>query len=120
MKYKDFYNHLIVEFNIRQKGSCMLYAEKVNTALMKRGIKDYKVIEGYVRFKKEHSFTPTIQHTWIEFNDGKKIDKTKEQFNEYDLSTMQYIKRNAKIYEPEEYDDLCKKYPVDAMGNLKK
>lgn len=111
---------IIQEFDIRQKGSCMLYAEKVNTALMKKGINNYKVVEGYVRFKKGHSFTPTIQHTWIEFDDGRKIDKTKEQFNEYDLSSIQYIKRNAKIYSPQEYSDLCKKYPVDAKGNLVK
>lgn len=115
-KFDPNNKNIFLEFNIRQKGSCMLYAEKVNTALIKKGISNYEVVEGYVRFKKGHTYTPTFQHTWIEFNDGRKIDKTKEQFNEFDISTIQYIKRNAKIYSPKEYSDLCRKHPVDSTG----
>lgn len=107
------------EINIRKKGSCMYYAEKVNDALMKKGISGYKVVEGYVRFKKNggKSFTPNFQHTWIEMNDGRIIDKTKAQFSEYDTSTIQYMLNGRKEYSPEEYKKLCIAHPVDMEGN---
>lgn len=98
----------VKDINITDKGSCMLATEKISDNLLKNGIKDFKVVEGYIDLGK--GFKP--EHTWIELKDGTVIDKTLEQFNGWDLSRVKYLTENKKIYSPTSYTKLAEKYPV--------
>lgn len=104
-----------------QKGSCMTAAEWITTNFLKQGIIDFKVVEGWVKFKKEGGEeydSPRFQHTWIE-KDGKIIDPTLKQFNGWDLNSVWYYRRK-KRYDPQEYLDLSEKYPVYKPERFKK
>jgi len=98
-------------------GSCMLAAEILVKKLLKLGREDFKIIEGYITF-------PTVdwkdQHTWIEMDDGGIIDPTS---NQWGYKNIVYLKGKRKTYTPQEYLELCHKYPTTNankyLGNYK-
>ena len=89
--------------------------EKKTQQLLKQG-KKFKVHEGYVTFdniKDDYGDKIPLSHTWITIND-KILDETLEQFTHWgaNLNSVQY--KEDKIYTPEEYLKLIKKYPKQA------
>lgn len=118
-QYIDLSKKATKRLDTHQSGSCMISSEWITKNLFKRGIKNFKIIEGYVSFLEESHRTPKYQHTWIEI-DGKIIDPTLEQFTKIglDINTVKYI-GSKKIYSPEEYLKLCKKFPIDRKEYLK-
>jgi hypothetical protein len=113
MKFNEVYSILN---ETSPKGSCMYWAEVYTKQLIKDKTKNALIHEGYVTFSmmedKTKMKSPRFQHTWVTVN-KKIIDGTLDQFNGWDLSTVKYIER--KKYTPEEYSELCKKYPVDPV-----
>jgi hypothetical protein len=89
-------------------GSCPFFAEEATKVFLKNGITDFFVVEGWVKSKLE---TYWRQHTWIEI-EGEKIDPTFLQFS--GLGEINYVKQVKKRYAPQEYLDLCAKYPDEA------
>jgi len=89
-------------YPIEQGGSCMLAAEIITAKLLKRGIKDFKVIEGYIEMPNFND--DELAHTWIELKDGTKIDPTIKQFT--DRGEIEYGKIKNE-YIPEDYLELC-------------
>lgn len=97
-------------------GVCMLAAEEITKQLLDNGIKDFKVVEGWIDFGEqignESENDNLDSHTWIEYN-GKIIDPTKEQFKRWghDPEKIRYVMRE-KVYTPENYLKTCDKYPI--------
>jgi len=89
-------------------GDCMIFAELFTKKLLKDGVKDFKVHEGYVIFEGENV---RFEHTWIKLADGILIDETVSQFSkEFDTTTISYLEYNS--YTPKRYLKLCKRYPT--------
>jgi hypothetical protein len=92
-----------------KKGSCMYKAELTTHNLLKKGIKDFKIIEGYVKF--DEDVHDKYEHTWIILK-GKTYDPTLEQFKDIgDISSVEYLPKTE--FTPKEYLDHCKKYPLE-------
>jgi len=91
-------------------GSCRFFAGDATKTLLDAGIKDFKIIEGYVK-QPEEDFK--LQHTWIELSDGTKVDPTFEQFEpgtEYSGSKKSYTPE--QYLEPNPKDEVfLKKHP---------
>lgn len=97
-------------FDNTRSGSCMIAAEMLTNHMLNRGIENFTIIEGYVKFKND-KYNTKLTHTWIVYN-NKIIDPTKEQFQSFgfDISQISYITKTT--YTPEQYLNLCKLYPV--------
>lgn len=119
---KEIYEKLNLElpknFNPYSIDSCMYAAELLTKKLIDQGIKDFKIIEGFIKIK---GVEGKFMHTWIETSEGK-VDPTIKQFfpkdvdDEYIKSKVQYLVK--KRYTSEEYQNLCQKYPVDPSKHL--
>ena len=90
-----------------QGGSCPLFAELATKEFVFNGIKNFVVVEGWVKARNESYWR---QHTWIEM-EGQKIDPTFAQFNH--LGEIKYVTRVKKRYSPGEYLSLCAKHPEE-------
>ena len=92
-------------------GSCIAFSEYATKKFLENGIINFLVIEGWVKYKIESIWH---QHTWIEI-DGQKIDPTFIQFisSNKNIKNPNYINKVKKIYTPEEYLNMCKKYPEE-------
>lgn len=88
-----------------RSGCCMFFAEWATRTLFKNKIKNFVVIEGWVKGEKENFWR---QHTWIE-HEGQRIDPTFIQFDGLNVKHMRRIKRKLT---PEEYLSLCSTYPT--------
>lgn len=89
----------------------MLAAEIITAKLLKKGIKDFKVIEGWViaGVKEEE-----IAHTWIELADHTIIDPTFEQFVKlYGKDNVEYGEDIKETFTPEEYLETCDFYGAE-------
>lgn len=100
-------------FESHKLGSCMLWVEKKTKELLSKGTTDFTIVEGYVYFGDD--VENRAEHTWIELSDGTKLDDTIDQFETWGFSREQvhYLSTNRKEYTPQEYLDLCKKYPEE-------
>ena len=87
-------------------GSCMLAAEIMTKKLLRKGYRDFKVIEGYITFE---GVDWNESHTWIQMKNNKVIDPTKSQWGIEGEIT--YLRRKRKTYTPHEYLKSCQKYP---------
>jgi hypothetical protein len=106
-------------------GCCMFTSEVITKQLLRKGINNFKVIEGYVTFADWRNVLDPVEHTWIEMNNKEIIDPSKEQFKQwgYDPSEIQYLKKQRKEYSPEEYLGLSREHPIpksDINSFLKK
>lgn len=90
-------------------GSCMMAAGILTKKLLKQNISDFKIIEGYITFD---GVDWKEEHTWIEFDDGRKLDPTNIQWG-VDTQRMHYLNINRKEYTPHEYLELCEIYPEE-------
>ena len=101
-----------LEVDCEQDGVCITAAEEITKKLLSDGIKDFKVIEGYIWIEDSYDQYPTA-HTWITMDDGKIIDPSAAQFDKYGdieerISDTAYdadgeFYGNSKIYTPTEY-----------------
>ena len=109
---KNISDVISMNVDIERSGSCMLFTELFNRYIIKNHpelMEYYKVVEGYVS-PEEYSLI-RLQHTWIELNNGDKIDPTFKQF--FINGKHLYKKRVKNKYTPLEYEKLCLKYPED-------
>jgi hypothetical protein len=105
------------EFNRHTLGSCMAAAAHAVDYLLKRGITNFKVVEGWVSLYPDQEEEDWSAHTWIEFPNGKKFDPTKKQWAEwgFDPAEVKYTNKIHKVYTPKEYQDVCKRQPNEAV-----
>jgi hypothetical protein len=106
-KAKDVANNITKMLKCKKGGTCMAFASWFTKIALKKGITNFMVVEGWVKYKQEDNWR---QHTWIEMN-GEKIDPTFDQFIHYP-DKPSYVKKVKKKYTPEEYLELDKKYPL--------
>ena len=104
------------EFNRHSPGSCMAAAEMATKYFLKKGIKDFKVIEGWVSLSPdlEDDESGHSSHTWIQFRNGRIFDPTRKQWRVwgYDPDGVK-IQKISKTFTPEEYLDVCEWEPSD-------
>jgi len=98
---KDFKRHNL--------GTCMGAAALASDYLLQKGIKNFKVVEGFVSMypsQEEEDFSP---HTWIQFDNGRIFDPTKNQWKQwgFDPNETKY-ERVTKTYTSEQYIKLCR------------
>jgi hypothetical protein len=107
-------------------GSCVhfaeLFTEKVNE-VNPNLLNCFKVVEGYVDW--EYGDDIPQQHTWIELNNGEKIDPTFEQFTKYGWAN--FSNKRAKRFTGLDYyeetikgtwfSDKRKKFPEHIFKN---
>jgi len=98
---------------VHELGSCMLWVENKTKELLSTGIEDFTVVEGYVYFGNIEDENQ-VEHTWIELSDGTKLDETIDQFESWGFyrEDIKYLPEDRKEYSPQEYLELCKKYPI--------
>ena len=101
------------DFPKNMGGSCMLAAEMATRKLVREGINDFIIIEGYISFPNGDPDNPLITHTWIEFSDGTKIDDTLDQFKAYGFNPdeVNYREEGRTEYLPKKYLDLRSRVP---------
>lgn len=104
------------EFDRHKLGSCMAAAELATKYLLKKGIKNFKIVEGWVSLSPDLADDESAweTHTWIEFENGKKFDPTRKQWRTwgYDPDGVE-IQKTGKKYSPDEYLDTCEWEPSD-------
>lgn len=100
------------KFDRTRLGSCMIAVEYAMNFLLNKNIKDFKVVEGWVSLFPNQEQNEWTTHTWIELKNGKILDLTKKQFKNWGVNpeNIQYKKIKRK-YNPQEYLELCNKYP---------
>jgi len=106
-KAKDVANNIAKILQCKKVGTCMAFATWFTKVALKKGITNFMVVEGWVKYEQEDN---RRQHTWIEMN-GEKIDPTFDQFSHY-LEKPSYVSKVKARYTPEEYLTLDKKYPL--------
>lgn len=96
------------DFNRHNLGSCMSAAALATTHLKSKGITEFKIVEGFVSMYPDQEPEDWSAHTWIEFNNGKKFDPTKNQWKHwgFDPKETQYEKVVRK-FTPDQYEKLC-------------
>ena len=103
------YNNIFLKDYNPLPGSCDIAAEKITINLLEKGITNFNVIEGYISFE---DYDWNEAHTWIELLTGEIIDPTNIQWG-IDVKDIEYLSNNRKTYSPEQYLQLCKKYPAN-------
>lgn len=121
------------EFDRNAIGSCMAAAQLTTEYLLKKGITDFKIIEGWIAFGEEgdqwelyrhegkiKEFGDVFTHTWIQFKNGRIFDPTKKQWEKWGFNPEEgKIVKIKTDYKPEEYLDLCEWDPSN-WKNFKK
>ena len=105
------------EFNRHTLGSCLGATALATYYLLKKGISDFKIVEGWVyfpHFYDEDDEDNWSAHTWIEFPNGRKFDPTRKQWKEWgfdpDKGEVKYVTiKINRTYTPEEYQKVCLK-----------
>ena len=101
------------KFDKNRLGSCMIAAEYATKFLLNKNIKDFKIVEGWVSLFQNQPKNEWVSHTWIELKNGKILDLTKKQFKQWGVNPEDVkYKKIKKKYSPEEYLELCNKYPL--------
>lgn len=100
------------DINVSKKGVCMYAIETLTKSFLDRGIIDFWIVEGYVKFENR---SPYFQHTWIVYN-NKIIDPSLQQFMGWNIKQVEY--KEKKRYQPHDYLSLCIKHPIDPKEYL--
>ena len=106
---KDFKRHNL--------GTCMSAAALATDYFLEKGIKNFKIVEGWVYFPKfydEDDKNNWSAHTWIQFDDGRKFDPTKKQWKHWGFDhtkgEVEYVSKEInKSYTPQEYTKVCRR-----------
>ena len=98
---KDFKRHSL--------GTCMSAAALATSYFLAKGIKNFNIVEGFVSMYPDQEEEDWSAHTWIEFDDGRKFDPTKKQWERcgFKVSKTKYEKV-TKTFTPEQYIKLCR------------
>lgn len=109
------------EFDRHSLGSCMSAAAMATDYFLKKGITDFKIVEGWISLNPDDEKEDWSAHTWIEFKNGRKFDPTKKQWAEwgYDPNTVEYMDKIHKVYTPQQYQKVCQRQPSE-WENFKK
>jgi len=103
------------DINCEQDGICIAAATEIVKKLLADGIRNFKVIEGFVWLNNSDDLYPT-EHTWIQMDNGEIIDPSAAQFDKYggiedrisgaatDAEGEYY--GDSKIHSPEEYLEI--------------
>jgi hypothetical protein len=123
-EHKDIRNYFLdekmfpKEFDRHKLGTCMSAAAMATDYLLSKGIKNFRIIEGWVSFDGEYEIfnnSPrgnVASHTWIQFDNGRIFDPTKNQWKTwgYNPKDVEYIPNLIhKEYTPEEYQKICRR-----------
>jgi hypothetical protein len=102
------------DFNRHDLGTCMSAAALATDYLLKKGISDFKVVEGWVSLYPDQEEEDWSSHTWLIIK-GRIFDPTKKQWSQwgFDPNEVSYEKIK-KEYTPEQYQELCRRYPDDS------
>ena len=106
----------------RHSSTCALAALHATKYFLDRGIKNFKIHDGYAILfpdkPRDYKFHNTVtkyrsrnsnDHTWIEFDDGRIFDPTKKQWkNLYGVDPKQVVYYSDRKYTPKEYIDKLK------------
>jgi hypothetical protein len=97
IELEKYANELSKKMYCDRYGSCVHFAEEFVELINRKNKKllnNFTVIEGYV-----YTNNGKFQHTWIELNNGTKIDPTFEQFNNQKIVKITKKRKiNAKDY----------------------
>jgi hypothetical protein len=99
------------DFNRHNLGTCMSAAALATQYFLQKGIKNFKIVEGWVYFPDFYDIDDKDNwstHTWIEFDDGRKFDPTKNQWKQWGFNPskgeVEYVPNKInKSYTPQEY-----------------
>lgn len=115
-------------FDRHNLGTCMGACALATDYLLSKGIKNFKIIEGWVSFDgdwewdniKKEPIGNIASHTWIEFSNNRKFDPTKTQWRHwgYEPNEVEYINKIHKSYTPQQYQKICKKQPENLNETL--
>ena len=90
-------------------GTCSKAAEHATRFFLKKGIKDFEIVEGIVALRPKDRRTNWEPHTWIEFKNGRIYDPTKRQWLQFGIKDIGQVKVKKIIsrYTPEDFLGLC-------------
>jgi len=78
------------EFNRHLKGGCGFAIKHATEFLLRKGIKNFKIVEGSILMPNDKQLYP---HIWIEFDGGRIFDPSKKQFQwKGDINKICYVK----------------------------
>ncbi len=98
---KDFKRHNL--------GTCMSAAAMATSYFLSKGIKNFKIVEGWVSMYPDQEENEWSAHTWIEFDNGRKFDPTKKQWEKWGFKTDETkYERVTRTFTPEQYIKLCR------------
>ena len=97
------------DFNRHNLGTCMGAAALATAYFLAKGITNFKIVEGWISMYPDQEENEWSAHTWIEFDDGRKFDPTKKQWEKcgFKVSKTKYEKI-TRSFTPEEYVKICK------------
>ncbi len=109
------------DFDRNAIGSCMSAAEMSTKYFLKKNIKDFEIVEGWVAFGEENKdwklywknkklieYGDVFSHTWIKFKNGRIFDPTKKQWEKWGFNPSDgKIVKVKTTYKPEEYLEMC-------------
>ncbi len=113
------------DFDRNALGSCMAATQMATEYFLKKGIADFKIVEGWIAFGEEGEdwamykkngrwveYQNVFSHTWIEFKNGRIFDPTKKQWKNWGFNPDEgkIVKINKK-YSPQEYLNICFRHP---------
>jgi hypothetical protein len=96
------------DFNRHNLGACLSAAAMATVYFLEKGITNFKIVEGWVSMYPDQEEDEWSSHTWIEFDNGRKFDPTKKQWEKwgFDVKNTKY-ERVVRTFTPEQYVKLC-------------
>jgi len=96
------------EFDRHSLGSCMDAASYAGDYLYKKGIRNFKIVEGWVSLYSTQDASDWSKHTWIEFDNGRIFDPTRKQWTVWGFDPDKVkIKKIKGKYTFNQYKQLC-------------
>jgi hypothetical protein len=101
------------DFNRHDLGTCMSAAALATDYLLKKGITDFKIVEGWVSLYPDQEEEDWSPHTWMVIR-GKIFDPTKKQWAQWGFNPDEVkFEKIKKEYTPQEYQEICRRCPDD-------
>ncbi len=100
--------------NFANSGSCVLVALELTKYLTQKGINNFKVMEGWVKPIRDKR--RKLEHTWIEFDNGDKLDPSFIQFIinlGINKEELMYHEKVKEVNNPQDYMNWFKEKPLN-------
>jgi len=90
----------------RHDAVCAMAAAHATKYFLSKGMKNFKVVEGFARLHPNDEIEDYESHVWIKFNDGRLFDPTRKQWKVlYNVNPDEVTYDEDEIWEPEDYMD---------------